>query len=302
MKKMKSKQLFWGFFFLTLGFLYLLAKFDVFLGFDFSWDLWPLLLILAGIAIITEGTIVRPLISIIFGIFVGFLVFGWIGNVFDENDNFDSVSKGEYAKKTFTLQYDSTITVANLSLKAGAGKFYINDDTNKLIFAKSKGSKLKYTFNDTQKDSIVWIEIESGTKNFKLFNDEPSRFYLKLNQNPVWNLDLELGAAKSELDLSKLKVKNLVLKTGATKTEIKLGDKLPKTYLNIDMGVASLKIKIPHNAGCKIVGKMGLVKKELPGFEENGDGIYKTPDYETAENKIIIDYNGGVSKFEVERY
>ncbi len=299
---MKSKQLFWGFFFLTLGFLYLLVKFGVFLEIDFSWDLWPLLLILAGISIITEGTFIRPLLSGVFGILVALLVFGWVGNVFNDDDDFDSVSTKEYVKKTFTVPYDSTITIANLSLKAGAGKFFINDDTDKLIYAKAKGTKVKYSMKDSQKDSIVWIDIKSETKNFKLFNDKPTKFYLKLNQNPVWNLDLELGAAKSEIDLSNLRVKNLVLKTGATKTEIKLGDKLKKTYLNIDMGVASLKIKIPHNAGCKILGNMGLVKKELPDFETTDKGIYKTSNYETAEKKIIIDFNGGVSKFEVERY
>lgn len=299
---MKSKQLFWGFFFLTLGFLYLLVKFGVFLEIDFSWDLWPLLLILAGISIITEGTFIRPLLSGVFGILVALLVFGWVGNVFNDDDDFDSVSTKEYVKKTFTVPYDSTITIANLSLKAGAGKFFINDDTDKLIYAKAKGTKVNYSMKDSQKDSIVWIDIKSETKNFKLFNDKPTKFYLKLNQNPVWNLDLELGAAKSEIDLSNLRVKNLVLKTGATKTEIKLGDKLKKTYLNIDMGVASLKIKIPHNAGCKILGNMGLVKKELPDFETTDKGIYKTSNYETAEKKIIIDFNGGVSKFEVERY
>ena len=299
---MKSKQLFWGFFFLTLGFLYLLVKFGVFLEIDFSWDLWPLLLILAGISIITEGTFIRPLLSGVFGILVALLVFGWVGNIFNDDDDFDSVSTEEYVKKTFTVPYDSTITIANLSLKAGAGKFFINDDTDKLIYAKAKGTKVNYSMKDSQKDSIVWIDIKSETKNFKLFNDKPTKFYLKLNQNPVWNLDLELGAAKSEIDLSNLRVKNLVLKTGATKTEIKLGDKLKKTYLNIDMGVASLKIKIPHNAGCKILGNMGLVKKELPDFETTDKGIYKTSNYETAEKKIIIDFNGGVSKFEVERY
>ena len=299
---MKSKQLFWGFFFLTLGFLYLLVKFGVFLEIDFSWDLWPLLLILAGISIITEGTFIRPLLSGVFGILVALLVFGWVGNIFNDDDDFDSVSTEEYVKKTFTVPYDSTITIANLSLKAGAGKFFINDDTDKLIYAKAKGTKVNYSMKDSQKDSIVWIDIKSETKNFKLFNDKPTKFYLKLNQNPVWNLDLELGAAKSEIDLSNLRVKNLVLKTGATKTEIKLGDKLKKTYLNIDMGVASLKIKIPHNTGCKILGNMGLVKKELPDFETTDKGIYKTSNYETAEKKIIIDFNGGVSKFEVERY
>ncbi len=302
MNKMKSKQLFWGFFFLTLGFLYLLVKFGVFLEIDFSWDLWPLLLILAGISIITEGTFVRPLLSGVFGILVALLVFGWIGNIFSDDEEYDSFSSKENIKKTFTIPYDSTITVANLSLKAGAGKFLISDDTVNLINARIKGTKAKYSMKDSQKDSIVWIDIKSETKNFRLFNDKPAKFNLKLNRNPVWNLDLELGAAKSEIDLSDLKVKNLVLKTGATKTEIKLSDLLKKTYLNIDMGVASLKIKIPQNAGCKILGNMGLVKKDLPDFEKTDDGIYKTSNYETAETKIIIDFNGGVSKFEVEKY
>ncbi len=303
MTKMKSKQLFWGFFFLTLGFLYLILKFGVEFDFDFiSWDLWPLLLILAGIAIIAEGTFFRPILSGVFGIIVALIVYGFLGNIFfEEDDTVNSFQTHNY-RKTFTVAYDSSITVANLSLKAGAGKFFIKDDADELMYAKAYGDLPKYTMSDSRKDSIIWIDIKTEKHKFKFFENKPTKFNLKLNANPVWNLDFELGAAKSEIDLSKLKVKNFVLKTGATKTEIKLGDKLPKTYLNIDMGVASLKIKIPESSGCKIIGEMGLVSKDLEGFEKFSDGLYKTANYDTAKNKIIIDFNGGVAKFEVERY
>ncbi len=303
MIKMKSKQLFWGFFFLTLGFLYLMLKFGVELDVDFlSWDLWPVLLILAGITIIVKGTFVRPLMSVLFGIVMALIVYGIVGNIFSE-DEYDEVSQftKDY-KKTFVVPYDSGITISNLSLKAGAGKFNISDETDNLLYAKAYGSIPKFKMSDSRKDSIVWIDIKSDKHKINFLEHKPAKFNLKLNSNPVWNLDLELGAAKSNLNLSNLKIKNLVLKTGATQTEITLGDRQKSTYLNIEMGVASLKIRIPAKSGCKIIGKMGLVSKNLEGFEKTDDGIYKTPNYENAENKIVIDFSGGVAKFEVEKY
>ena len=83
--KIKSSQMFWGFSFLTVGVLYLLEKLDVYWGYwGFIWDLWPLILILAGIAIIVKGTFLKPLISGLFGILVGVLVFGFFNNLFTD--------------------------------------------------------------------------------------------------------------------------------------------------------------------------------------------------------------------------
>ena len=45
-----------------------------------------------------------------------------------------------------------------------------------------------------------------------------------------------------------------------------------------------------------------MISKDLDGFIKVRDGVYETRDYELSENKIIMDFEGGVSTFNVTRY
>jgi hypothetical protein len=123
-----------------------------------------------------------------------------------------------------------------------------------------------------------------------------------MNENPTYSLDLEIGAAKSFFNLIPFKIENLILETGATDTKIKLGNKIAKTYVDVEMGAAALKIYIPQSSGCKITGDMVLMTKELDNFIKLNSDEFITENYESAAEKIIMNIQGGVSSFEVVRY
>ena len=138
---------------------------------------------------------------------------------------------------------------------------------------------------------------------FDLFNTSlKNHLQISLNENPTYSLDLEIGAAKSYFNLIPFNIKNLVLQTGATDTKIKLGNKSELTYVNVEIGAASLQIYVPKTSGCKITGDMVMMSKELSGFLSDDSDYYYTDNYETANNKIIIEIQGGISSFEVKRY
>ncbi|MDX1700958.1 MAG: hypothetical protein R3250_10090, partial [Melioribacteraceae bacterium] len=129
-----------------------------------------------------------------------------------------------------------------------------------------------------------------------------NQFRLSLNENPTYNLDLQIGAAKSSFNLIPFKVKNLLLETGATDTKIKLGDKQDSVSVRIDMGAAALKIYIPESSGCKLKGDMVLMTKDLEGFKEFNSGLYITENYDSSNAKIHIDIDGGVASLDIKRY
>jgi len=75
MNIMKTKQLFWGFFLLTLGSIFLVDKFTFIpLDWNFVWDLWPLALVFWGISVLTKSTSFKPFVSALFGIFIGIML------------------------------------------------------------------------------------------------------------------------------------------------------------------------------------------------------------------------------------
>ena len=142
-----------------------------------------------------------------------------------------------------------------------------------------------------------------GHKSFSIFDGKiKNKLDIELNENPIWDMKLDIGAAKASIDLTKFKVKNLDLNTGATQVFLKLGDDYENTNVDVEMGAASLEIYIPKDSGCKVTGKMFLISKDLEGFSKIRKRHYETKNYETASNKIDIDIQGGVSSLEIKRY
>ncbi len=305
---MKTSQIFWGFFLITIGSLYLLEKY-VTLNIDWEliWNFWPIIIIFAGLALILKGTFIKPVVNILFGILVGLLVFGFFNDTFDgisrhHRHNFSSESD-DVSRNDYKVEYPENVSHVNLTFDAGAGSFYIEGTTDKLIEGYSEGEYKDYSVDNSQKDSVAWVNIQLGKTGKSFFNNNiKNKFELSLNEKPTWNLNFNIGAAKSNFDLRPFKIKNLVINTGASKTKIKLGDKTDLTYVNIEMGAAALTIYIPENSGCKVKGDMVLMSKQLKDFDKNGKGYYITKNYNTATKKIIIDIDGGVSSFKIKRY
>lgn len=303
---MKASNLFWGFFFITFGTLYIVARYSNFIIDWYAiWELWPVLIILTGIAIILKSSVFKPLISILIGILLAFLAFGFINDIFNvvDHHHYNTRWNKDYSENYYNLGYNDSLKHVNLNIEAGAGKFNIERTTDELIKGYSKGNVGEYNFTSSQDDSIGWINLEMDDIDHEIFGSSFSNsLRLSLNENPTYNLDLKIGAAKSYFNLIPFKVKNLVLKTGATNTKIKLGDQCDMVYVDIEMGAASLDIFVPKESGCKIIGDMILMSKDLDGFTKNNTDFYLTDNYHESANKIVMKIKGGVSALEVKRY
>ncbi len=304
---MKAGQLFWGFLFLTLGGFFLLVKFDIFVvDFSYAWDLWPVTIILLGILIIVKKTVVKPFVASAFGIFVGYLIFGSLYSIVDNNIHIDwDNDHGRYHDvKYFTEPYMSEIEYAKLDLATGAGTFLIKNNTENLFEGMAKGNLThKYSFSTDFQDDEAFIDLDLRKNNWHIFEERiRNKLGIKLNENPVWDLKLNIGAARADFDLSDFKVRSLELNTGATDTDIVIGDKYDFVEIDVEMGAASLVIDIPKESGCRIKGEMVLFSKSLEDFEKVNSDYYVTSNYESATNKIDIKIDGGVSQFSIRRF
>lgn len=301
--KVKSGQLFWGTLLLVLGGLILLSKYEL-ICFDWHYvlDLWPLVIVFLGLFVITKGTIVKPIVSFLFGIFVAALIFGSISDLFCDY-NFEWDIKKDYRNETFIEGYDSDIKFAELEISSAAGLVMIKEPSQNLMEGFSNTSGSDYYFKTRTHGSTTSIEfdLENSTHNF-FRNDLNNNLSLNLNENPIWDFDIGLGGAKGKFDLSYYKVRDIRLETGAAKVFFKLGDKYPSTNVNVEIGVATIEFNIPKTSACMLTGDMVLVSKNLDGFEKRKSGVYVTENYTDAENKIIIDINGGVSSLKINRY
>ncbi|RZK25519.1 MAG: hypothetical protein EOO43_05325 [Flavobacterium sp.] len=123
-----------------------------------------------------------------------------------------------------------------------------------------------------------------------------------LNTKPIYDMNLKMGAGELKFDLANYKVRTLNFDGGAAELNIKIGALLPITDVNVKTGVADVKIEIPEGSGCRIKTKTGLSSKDFTGFTKISEGLYETPNYQSASNKVFINFEGGISSFEVDRY
>ena len=301
--KYKNGQLFWGFLFLTIGTLFLLDKNNFFIPIPNEiWNYWPVLIVLWGVAILTKGTFLKPIISIVAGAFIGLFIYGSIFGLHINYSDDDDVER-EFSTSTFYEDFREPTETATLSLRTGIGKIKIGGITDKLIDGTSSGFYNSFNFKTRYRDSNARVVLRHTHEDFEILGDKQFRnLKISLNPNPEWDVDIKVGAAKVQLDLSDYIVSKFNLETGATTTKLIFGEKQKTVKANIEMGAAELDIQIPEKTGCLIKGDMVLVVKDFDGFVKIDKKRYQTLNFEESENKIYINFDGGVSTLKVGRY
>jgi hypothetical protein len=303
--KRKNGPLFWGGFFITIGTLVLLTKYDILLSsWDFIWGLYPIIFVFIGVLIISKNTVFKPIASLTFGIFMATLIFGSI-NYFIGDVNFNWDSK-DYSYSYYNEEFKEDYKYANLDFKGGAGYFLIDSYTDDLVSAKSSGVLGDYRFDINDSYDKVYVSFEQRGKHILFFNDDVrSRLRIKLNPAPLWDFNLDFGAAKADFDLTNYRIKDLDIETGLSDVSLKLGNQYHDTHIKVSMGAASLKIEYPKSSGCRISGDMVLFDKDLNGLHNmrrNDNNSYVSDNFEEAENRIYITIDGGVSKLKIRTY
>lgn len=317
---MNKEKLSWGLILLFAGVIILLNNLHVI---NFYWrsvfSLWPVILIIIGVNLLVPRRGTGNAISILVTLTaLAFLAYRgtfpprsdwWVfNNKSWKTEERVSRVRRNVSEDYFYHDYTDTIRVANLTLKGGAIEYGIDDTSGKLFEAETKSNFGKHILetSESTKDGERTVDLTFKMENTRKGNFEidggENTAKIKLNTNPVWNINLDFGAGAADFDLSKHKIALLNIKGGAMSFETKLGMPLSETVINVESGAASVEIEIPKAAACKINVKSGLSSRSFPGFTKDTDGSYITEGYDSASQKFTINLKGGLSSFVVERY
>lgn len=313
---MRSDKIVWGLILVFVGTILLLDNFNVI---DFYWRsiwrLWPVLLIIWGAEMLfarnnrSSGPWIAGAITLAVLIFVGY--YGathepanrgkWHFDWRDMND--EEVSKTT-RRNSFSEPFISSVKKAELNISGGATSYTLSDSTSNLFDADIAQRFGKYSLTKTTRDSMEVLFFKmSGKKNFRGGDDfKTNKATLRLNSTPVWSINVEMGAGKTDFDLSQFKVSSLNLKGGAASFEVRIGEPETTTNVNVETGVAEVELSVPTAAGCRIDADTGLSSRDFEGFTKQDDGSYITENYASSPKKINIKMKGGVSDFKVRRY
>ncbi|MCE7071472.1 DUF5668 domain-containing protein [Dyadobacter sp. CY327] len=233
-----------------------------------------------------------------------------------ENDNHEDRDEGyendrdnRDGKKpingSYKYEMEDFIQKANFHLEGGAGSFTLNGNTQKLFEAKTKSTFVGFlsntSINKLDNSATVNLKMEEG--NVKIKEGEISnQANIHLNERPVWNIDLGIGAGKGDFDFSNYKVEKLKVSTGVADMDIKMGDKMTTSNIDIEAGVASVTLELPRSVGCEMHMDGALNAKNMDDLDKISNGLYRSPDFESASKKIIIHFEGGLTSVNIKRY
>lgn len=308
---MKYGNIFWGVILITLGTLFAMRNFDIFF---FSWRsvfrLWPLIFVFWGIALLPVKAMVKLLLTVA-TVVVGIIILasnpvqhgGWF-NPWNDDFSYEREYEEEdypWKKQEFNEPYDPDIQFATLNLDAAAGSFNIEGLTSRLFEFETEGNTGPYSVltKDVDENGVI---IDFDHKRFKGRSNLEHSVRMRLNDNPVWKFNLDVGAASFDLDLTPFKVENVDIDGGASSIDLTLGEKYNKTYVNIDAGASDITIKVPRDMACEVRTTTILSGRELDGFNKIRKGLYQTANFSEASGQVLIEIDAAVSGITVERY
>ena len=262
---MKSSTLFWGIVLILLGGVLLMSNLGLFTA-DVWGILWPCLVILLGVWLLL-GALNRKALDV-------------------EH----AIVALEGAQR------------ARLRLQHGAGRLrlYAGASGDNLVEGDFGGGLNVQT---RRQGDLLEVDMRVPARAWSaptFWSTGGLNWSFGLNPATSLILDLETGAGKSHVDLSDLQVGELILKTGASSTTLDMPAKAGYTRAEISSGAASVRVNVPPGVAARIrySGSLASISLDKQRFPLSG-GVYQSPDYDSADNKVDLNIEFGVGSVDV---
>jgi len=312
---MKVSSLCWGTVFLGAGLFFLFIN----MGYldHYVWvrllALWPVVLIAIGLALIFNKTKLKylafsaPLLLALAFVWVAVSEWGYCRS-YDFDYKFHGRSSSSYSREVYEyiVEKDPEVKRLDVDIDFGLGELWVGATSNTLFsgdfeYRRNKPDCKYNTVGDEARIEVRSRDIRGMSifrkRNFK--ND--ARIFIA-NYLPL-ELNIDIGAALVELDLSEHKLKKLNLDTGAAKVDLRLGCGWDDLEIDIDSGASDITIIVPHEMGIEIDSDVAFSSTNFrrAGLEKIR-GVYRSDNFNSADCKATISIDSGVSEIEIQYY
>lgn len=315
-----------GLILIAIGVLWLLDKFS-YVNFSLSnligsfIDLWPLVLVVAGVNLVFKRyRIVHSISWIVFlGILLSYSIFGpsLFGDQFkmfndqtfqfempDQRSSSNADSQGRFGieSKNYAMQdYTPTVKTGDFELNLGAGDIQIGSDNDNLVSYVIPENVMDQKDVTTNGENAKLIFSQKHNMPSNMHNNGNYDFYL--NKDVTWHLQINTGAIDGKFDLENVKLDKLEVNSGASDLDLRLGDLQDHASISINSAASNINLELPESSGIRVTvnGIGGNESLEDAGLVKRGDA-YESQDYGNATNKIEVEINTPFSDLELKRY
>jgi len=304
-----------GLLLITIGVIFFLLNYDI-LSWSFwlyAADLWPLILILAGIGLLFSRRIPLSAVLLVFLLsMVGYSMVMGDKPLPSQMNNFFHTGMTE--TKLINVPLPSDVKKAHVNLNLGGAKMYVaaldpGVSESQLMTGNYQGIKecnvggpAGSGLSTNQSGDILNVTLSSTPFGKNSDNIKRSDLELNLSSKVHYDLDMSAGAISGTMNLSRLLVDNLKISTGASNFELEFGDAGISTHGKIDSGASKLMLVIPENVGVTI--RLNGVATST-NFMGSGllldDKNWVSPQYANALTKIDLDISMAAGSVQLER-
>lgn len=192
---------------------------------------------------------------------------------------------------------------ARIRVKHGAGRLRVSGGTSPDALVEgtfSSGLRYRTQLSGEELD----VEMSPGGFPFGLmpwsWGREGLGWSFALNSEIPLSLSFETGASDAHLDLSEVRVSDLRLSTGASSVNVTLPSHAGRTQVRVEAGAASVALRVPPGVAGRVrfQGALASVHVDQNRFPRRG-GVYQSPDYDTAEDRVDIEIEAGIGSLRV---
>lgn len=196
------------------------------------------------------------------------------------------------------------VTAGSLDLDYGTGRLNLGSGSGGLLDGELSYYSREPRVSVSQNNGLARVKVKQESERVLFFpgNRSGADWHIRLSEEIPWDLNLDVGATKAYIDLSRLEVRKLDVDAGASDLRIVFGPRSPRMAVDIDAGAANVELAIPFQLGVRIRMDSALSGNNLEkeGFTKQGKE-YVTENYLTAPARVEIEFNAGVSNLKVIR-
>jgi hypothetical protein len=278
------------------------------------WKYWPLLLILVGAGMFWDraqrqsdphGAPSFPVGSTIgtvaFLVVLAFLL--WHGHAYTRHE-WTNVSAGSGHRGHENEVVDKKDAKAvHMFVHMPAGQLQIQGGAGRLMEAEffHGAAWLAPSVDYSVENGLGTLDIHQDSASQMIGNSD-NTWNLKVNNEVPLDLKVDIGAGRSDLNLSKVDLTRLEVNIGAGQANVDLtGERGKDLQAQIHGGVGEAVVRLPKNVGVVARVHGGLGSIDVRGLKEDADGRYVNSAYGKAPSTIELTVEGGIGHIRLEQ-
>jgi hypothetical protein len=193
-------------------------------------------------------------------------------------------------------------TRAEVGLQMGAGELRVRAADQQALLEGSfeyNRDRLRPEIEYRRVEDKGILRIHHARRNTIPFGRVRNRWDLSLNKAVPLDLDIDLGAGQSDIDLRGLKLQRVEIDMGVGEMNLDLRGLQTQSFrVKIDGGVGSGKIYLPSEVGVRIKVDGGLGSVDAHGLTKQG-GAWVNEAYGKSPVTIDVDISAGVGSLDL---